>query len=160
MKKKAAKSANGKSNGKSHGKSNGKPAVKRRKKMAKMRATYELNDKERKVWEAFPAPKDGEDAKEVKLAELAADAFPKKGTAPKSKPNSWVRNSLRKLQRLGLVKHKGAKSGTYVRTKLTPEEVLEDAEKKGLINTKEAEEKKPKRSKKKASAEKAAEATT
>src|SRR4051812_24386415 len=72
-------------------------APKRRKSMAKSRASYMLNDKELKVWEAFPALGKDDEPKYLTLSELAGEAFPKKGTNPKSKPNSWVRNSMRKL---------------------------------------------------------------
>lgn len=79
-------------------------------------ATTELNKKEQAVLDAF----DG--TQKISIAELAVKAFPKKGAAAKTKGNSWVRNSLRKLLRLKLVEHvasdgKSGKSGVYKRTR-------------------------------------------
>ncbi len=96
--------------------------------------SYTLNDKEQAVYNTFPAPpkKDEkvEDKHKIHIEDIARDAFAKKGTSPKTKGNSWVRNSLRKLQRLELVKHvDGGKSGTYVRTLVTPTEVLSEFKK-------------------------------
>lgn len=84
-------------------------------------ATTELNKKEKAVLDSF----DG--SQKITISELAAKAFPKKGTSAQTKGNSWVRNSLRKLLRLKLVEHisseaKGGKSGVYRRTrKKSPE---------------------------------------
>ena len=83
--------------------------------------TYTLNNKQQAVLAAFPGPK-GEDqiGELVTIEDLARDAFPKRGTSPTTKGNSWVRNSLRKLVGLGLVKHgPGGKSGRYARTRMT-----------------------------------------
>lgn len=81
------------------------------------KSSVELNTKELEVLRNFPSPKNGEDlGAPISLADLARDAFPKKGTSPTTKGNSWVRNSMRKLLRLKLVKHGGRKSGKYMRT--------------------------------------------
>ncbi len=90
--------------------------------------TVALNKKEQSVLDSF----DG--TKAITLAELAAKSFAKKGTAPKTKGNSWVRNSMRKLLKLGLVEYvageaKGSKTGTYKRTKKTLAAVLKEANK-------------------------------
>jgi len=74
-----------------------------------------LNTKEMAVYRAFPSSSEGSNGEEVSIADLAKAAFPKKGTAPQTKGNSWVRNSVRKLLRLGLVAYKGGKSGIYFR---------------------------------------------
>ena len=81
-----------------------------------------LNTKELAVYSAFPAPAAGAPfGTEMEIEELAALAFPKKGTSPKTKGNSWVRNSLRKLVKLGFVKYEGRRSGTYCRVAGSPE---------------------------------------
>lgn len=72
-----------------------------------------LNTKEKAVLAAFPAPK--ADGPYTEIGELAKKAFPKKGTAPKTKGNSWVRNSLRKLLRLKLIEQEKPRSGRYRR---------------------------------------------
>lgn len=74
--------------------------------------SYKLNDKEQRVFDAFP-----KDKSFIGLSDLAGKAFgSKRGTSPKSKGNSWVRNSLRKLVSLKLVKFKGARTGEYCLT--------------------------------------------
>lgn len=85
-----------------------------------------LNLKEQAVLAAMPHPKDDELVYTV-LSELAGKAFNKRGTSPTTKGNSWVRNSLRKLLKLGLVKHKAGKTGTYARTKLSVFDALKRA---------------------------------
>lgn len=100
-------------------------------------ASYVLNAKEKAVLDAFPKPRGDEEAKPINLADLARDAFPKKGAAPTTKGNSWTRNSVRKLLRLGLVKHVddvkgGSKSGLYRRTKKTPDDVIPAVVKKKI----------------------------
>lgn len=81
-----------------------------------------LNTKELAVYSAFPAPKDGAQyGTEMEIEELAALAFPKKGSSPATKGNSWVRNSLRKLLKLGFIKYEGRRSGTYCRIAGSPE---------------------------------------
>lgn len=86
-----------------------------------------LNEKEKRVLAAFPTEKDEKDAFQyVTLSELAGKAFNKRGTAPKTKGNSWVRNSMRKLLSLKLVQMKGSRSGSYRLTgKLPPEPRVE-----------------------------------
>jgi hypothetical protein len=82
---------------------------------------FELNDKEKAVYAAFSVPASGQSAgASASIEDLAAKAFKarKKGSAPGSKGNSWTRNSLRKLVRLGLVKMGGGRSGSYCRTSL------------------------------------------
>lgn len=91
------------------------------------RSSFELNDKEKKVLAAFPR----KPGNFIEIEELARKCFASMGIAPDKKGNSWVRNSLRKLLRLGLVKHKGAKAGEYARTELRPSDVLNDAVEKG-----------------------------
>jgi len=111
-----------------------KPKVEK-KKGAKMRkVSTTLTEKERKVLEAFEAldaipEKTDSEGKPIYVAlkDLAGEAFAKKGTSPQTKGNSWVRNSMRKLLKMKLVKHKGGKSGLYTRTSApipapTPEE--------------------------------------
>lgn len=79
--------------------------------------TRTLNTKEKAVLGTLPKPKAGEPNGEyVAIADIAAEAFPKKGTTGKTKGNSWVRNSLRKLLKLKLVVQKGERSGFYART--------------------------------------------
>lgn len=87
-----------------------------------------INKKEQAVLDSF------EGTKATTLAELAAKAFAKKGTAPKTKGNSWVRNSMRKLLKLGLVEYvegegRGGKTGTYKRTKKSVAVALKEANK-------------------------------
>lgn len=83
--------------------------------------SYVLNPKEEKVLEAFPSYQ-GDKTSSITIKELsevfAKNKRPKKG-------NSWVRNSLRKLVKLKLVKHVG--DGTYQRTKLKPRDVIPEA---------------------------------
>lgn len=84
-------------------------------------ASAELNEKETEVLKAFGK------AESIKtIEELAREAFDVKryGASPKTRGNSWVRNSLRKLLRLKLVKG-GDRSGRYTRTDKT----IEDLEK-------------------------------
>jgi hypothetical protein len=79
--------------------------------------SFVLNDKEKKVLGAFPAPGRGEEiGAPISIEDLASKAFKKKGTSPATKGNSWVRNSLRRLVRFGLVRMNGARSGEYRRT--------------------------------------------
>jgi len=101
------------------------------KKGAKMRKpSVTLTEKEGRVVEAFielGATPDSKDEKGnlifVSLSDLAGVAFSKRGTSPKTKGNSWVRNSMRKLLKLKLVKHKGGKSGLYARTEIPVPEI-------------------------------------
>lgn len=99
------------------------------------RASYVLNDKEKKVCDVLASVKDDKDVEKsfLSLKQIAGKAFNKRGTEPKTKGNSWVRNSMRKLVRLGLVKGKGPKSGLYSSTGLDPAKILADAERQGLI---------------------------
>jgi len=69
----------------------------------------ELNAKELAVFLVFK--KSGKD-EAVKIEDVAGLAFAKKGTKAKTKGNSWVRNSLRKLRRLHLVRK--VKKGAYI----------------------------------------------
>ena len=93
------------------------------------KSSLELNAKEAEVLRKFPSPKNREDLGEpISLSDLARDAFPKKGTSPTTKGNSWVRNSMRKLLRLKLVKHSGAKSGKYMRTMVNLADLKREAE--------------------------------
>lgn len=83
------------------------------------KATTQLNDKEQLVLRSMPNPKGDGDKAELRfvtIEEIARACFSKRGTSPKTRGNSWVRNSMRKLSKLGLVKHGGAKSGKYART--------------------------------------------
>jgi hypothetical protein len=83
----------------------------------------QLNEKEKKVFAAFPSEKDEKGSfLYVGLSDLAGKAFNKRGVAPKTKGNSWVRNSLRKLLSLKLVQQKGARSGFYRLTGSEPPE--------------------------------------
>lgn len=77
----------------------------------------ELNTKEALVLRNMPQPVDGE-LRYVSIEDLARACFRKRGTSPDTRGNSWVRNSLRKLLRLGLVRHERSKSGRYARTAL------------------------------------------
>lgn len=88
--------------------------------------SFTINTKETAVLSALPSPK-GEDAtgEFVELEAIAREAFPKRGTSPATKGNSWVRNSLRKLLGLGLVKHGPGKSGRYARTRVTLSEIAD-----------------------------------
>lgn len=92
------------------------------------RSSFELNDKEKKVLAAFPR----KPGNFIEIEDLARKCFASMGIAPDKKGNSWVRNSLRKLLRLKLVKHKGAKAGEYARTELRPSDVINTAVEKGL----------------------------
>lgn len=87
---------------------------------------YALNTKEQAVLACLPAPT-GDDklGKLMTLEDLAKEAFgdQKRGSAPKSKGNSWVRNSMRKLLALKLVNHAPGKSGKYARTRTTVKEI-------------------------------------
>lgn len=105
--------------------------------MAMKRSSYVLNDKEEKVLGAFKKA-----GQELTIEEMAREAFDTKryGASPKTRGNSWVRNSVRKLLRLKLLKG-GNKSGVYTRTDLKPEEVLRKAEESGKIRTAEEDEK-------------------
>ena len=91
------------------------------------RSSFELNDKEKKVLAAFPR----KPGNFITIEDLARKCFASIGVAPDKKGNSWVRNSLRKLLRLKLVKHKGAKAGEYARTELRPSDVINDAVERG-----------------------------
>lgn len=88
------------------------------------KSSFELNDKEAKVLGTFRKAGD-----ELTIEEMARSAFDTKryGASPKTRGNSWVRNSVRKLLRLKLLKG-GDKSGKYARTELSPQEVLKEAE--------------------------------
>jgi hypothetical protein len=67
-----------------------------------------MNPKELRVVEVImKANDDG-----IKLEDIAGKAFVKKGTAASTKGNSWVRNSIRRPLRWGLVKKIGR--GLYV----------------------------------------------
>jgi hypothetical protein len=89
---------------------------------------YALNSKEKTVLESLPSPA-GDEKQGIwrTLEEIAKDAFgdQKRGSAPKSKGNSWVRNSMRKLLALKLVVHGPGKSGKYARTRLELKEIEE-----------------------------------
>lgn len=74
-----------------------------------------LNKKEAAVFLSFDVPSGGKDGAPATLSDLAGRAFPKKGASSATKGNSWVRNCLRKLVRLGIVQGKGGRSGTYFR---------------------------------------------
>jgi len=74
-----------------------------------------LNNKEIAVFWSLEPPRGGRDGAPRSISDLAGAAFPKKGTSHATKGNSWVRNSLRKLVKLGLVKGKGKRSGEYFR---------------------------------------------
>ncbi len=129
-------------------KSKGKK-VKKTKKGAKMRKpSVTLTEKEGRVLEAFielGATPDSKDEKGnlifVSLSDLAGVAFAKRGTSPKTKGNSWVRNSMRKLLKMKLVKHKGGKSGLYARTEVPVPEVVVDVDDEGTEGKKPAKEK-------------------
>lgn len=82
----------------------------------------QLNDKEKRVLAAFPTDKDDKGFQYVALSDLAGKAFNKRGIAPKTKGNSWVRNSMRKLLALKLVQMKGARTGLYRLTGTVPPE--------------------------------------
>jgi hypothetical protein len=87
---------------------------------------YVLNSKEEVVLSSLPSPSGDDKAGSFReLEEIAKKAFgdQKRGSAPKSKGNSWVRNSMRKLLRLGLVVHAPGKSGQYARTRVTLKEL-------------------------------------
>jgi hypothetical protein len=80
---------------------------------------YALNTKEQTVLASLPSPKgDDKTGEYLSLEDIAKKAFgdQKRGSAPKSKGNSWVRNSMRKLLALKLVNHAPGKSGKYART--------------------------------------------
>lgn len=84
--------------------------------------SFTLNAKEKSVYSSLSAPKGDDDKGEfMTLEDIAKSAFgdQKRGSAPKSKGNSWVRNSMRKLLALKLVVHGSGKSGKYARTRLT-----------------------------------------
>ena len=80
-----------------------------------MKTTPVLNKKEVEVLRHLPMNGDF-----VHISDLAKKAFAKKGTTPKTKGNSWVRNSMRKLLRLGFVKHGPSRSGKYARRAAAP----------------------------------------
>lgn len=82
------------------------------------RMSYFLTWRERIVLDAFA----GAAPRPLDLAEAAALAWPKKGRRSATKGNSWVRNSLRKLLRLGLVEKVGR--GSYRGTGRRPDEVI------------------------------------
>lgn len=115
----------------------------------------QLNEKEKRVFAAFPTEKDDKGAYQyVALSDLAGKAFNKRGIAPKTKGNSWVRNSMRKLLALKLVQMKGGREGLYRLTGTVPAEPkvktadeLEESPKNGV---KKAAKKKPKAKKVKA----------
>lgn len=85
-----------------------------------MRA-FELNAKEKAVLSAFPRVEGGDEfGPSISIVDLAHRAFRKKGSSPGTTGNSWVRNSLRKLVRGGLVAQvaEGKHTGLYRRTNL------------------------------------------
>jgi hypothetical protein len=86
------------------------------------KASSELNEKELKVLEAF-----GKVDSVKTIEELARESFDVKryGASPTTRGNSWVRNSLRKLLRLKLVKG-GDRSGKYTRTALKVDDLPKD----------------------------------
>ena len=92
--------------------------------MRTRQASYALNDKEKKVLDAFK-----EAGEALEIEEIARRAFDVKrvGASPKSKGNSWVRNSLRKLLRLKLVAG-GDRSGIYKRTAASADEIFAKGE--------------------------------
>jgi hypothetical protein len=94
------------------------------------RSSFALNDKEKKVLGAFSRA-----GVEMTIEEIARKAFDTKryGSSPKTRGNSWVRNSVRKLLRLNLVTG-GGKSGKYTRTEMKPESVLKNAEEDGKFS--------------------------
>jgi hypothetical protein len=79
----------------------------------RIRDPKKLNPKEQRVFDVFDVF-DVWAGKPLNLSDVAGRAFTKKGTEPKTHGNSWVRNSLRKLVRLKLVKKCGR--GRYRRT--------------------------------------------
>ena len=82
---------------------------------------YALNMKEQTVLASLPPPTgDDKTGEYLSLEDIAKKAFgdQKRGSAPKSKGNSWVRNSMRKLLALKLVSHAPGKSGKYARTQM------------------------------------------
>jgi hypothetical protein len=90
--------------------------------------SFTLNTKEETVLSCLPAPRGDDKAGEFKtLEDLAKAAFgdQKRGSAPKSKGNSWVRNSMRKLLSLKLVIHASGKSGKYARTRVSLKEIAD-----------------------------------
>lgn len=92
---------------------------------------YALNSKEEAVLSALPPPGGDEKVGGFReLEDIAKKAFgdKKRGSSPGSKGNSWVRNSVRKLLRLGLVVHGPGKSGQYARTRVTLKEIGEKEE--------------------------------
>lgn len=105
----------------------------------KMRASFELTQKEKRVYASMPELGKDNEPTWISITDIAKKAWAKKGSDSLSKPNSWTRNSMRKLLKLGLVKNKDYKSGLYSRTKLTPEGVLAKAEKDGVIRSESAE---------------------
>lgn len=92
------------------------------KKARKDPRSLKLNAKEEATLAAFP--RRGEKDSFVELKSLAGKAFPHKGADAGKKGNSWVRNSVRKLLKLGLVKHAGGKSGEYARTAVSVKDAL------------------------------------
>ena len=80
------------------------------------KTNFTLNPKEQAVVGALDVFKKKGDKGLASLSDIAAKAFTKKGTSSSTKGNSWVRNSLRKLMRFGLVAHHGARTGLYYRT--------------------------------------------
>ena len=103
------------------------------------RESSELNDKEKSVLEAFP-----EVGVAVGIEDLAKMAFDTKryGASPKTRGNTWVRNSMRKLLRLKLVSG-GDRSGKYTRTALKPEDLVKEAKAKKAKSAKTAKAKEP-----------------
>lgn len=124
--------------------------------------SLELNDKESLVLGSMPRPKSDVEPVELRyttIEDIARACFSKRGTSPKTKGNSWVRNSMRKLLALGLVKHGGAKSGEYARTTVTMADVKSFAAEAELVKSVKAKEKpKAKAKAKKSSRKPAAEA--
>jgi len=107
---------------------------------------YALNAKEETVLSSLPSPSGGDTMGSFRdLEEIAKKAFgdQKRGSAPKSKGNSWVRNSMRKLLRLGLVVHAPGKSGQYARTKVTLKEIAAKEESRKASTKKQGDAAKP-----------------
>ena len=108
---------------------------------------YTLNAKEEAVFRAMPQPTlDGDGRGELKsLEEIAKKAFgdKKRGSAPGTKGNSWVRNSMRKLLRMGLVVHSPGKSGKYARTRVSLKEIGEKEEARKAFRKKQGDAAKP-----------------
>jgi hypothetical protein len=107
---------------------------------------YVLNTKEQAVLACLPAPTGDDKLGEfMTLEDLAKKAFgaQKRGSAPNSKGNSWVRNSMRKLLALKLVNHASGKSGKYARTQVDLKEIQEKEAERVAAMKKKGDESKP-----------------